>query len=48
LRFYSKGNSGGNLHKYWELYFDRAEHQRIQGGFVWDWADQGEKTSRVQ
>jgi beta-galactosidase/beta-glucuronidase len=36
------GNSGGGLHKYWELYFNRAQHPRIQGGFIWDWVDQGE------
>jgi beta-galactosidase len=36
------GNSGGNLHKYWAVYFNRSDHPRIQGGFIWDWADQGE------
>jgi hypothetical protein len=36
------GNSGGGLHKHWELYFNRAQHPRIQGGFIWDWVDQGE------
>jgi hypothetical protein len=39
---YDTGNSGGGLHKYWELYFSRAQHPRIQGGFIWDWVDQGE------
>ena len=32
------GNSVGNLQDYWD-YFD--EHREIQGGFIWDWVDQG-------
>ena len=35
---HSMGNSTGNLDEYWELI--RA-HQGLQGGFIWDWADQG-------
>ena len=38
---YLIGNSGGNLSKDWELYWDKSEHPRIQGGFIWDWVDQG-------
>ncbi|VBB05722.1 beta galactosidase small chain [Lucifera butyrica] len=33
---YSKSNSLGNFHKYWE-YVDK--YPRFQGGFVWDWCD---------
>lgn len=33
---YSKGNSNGNVHKYWDLI---DEYRRFQGGFVWDWQD---------
>lgn len=33
---YAKGNSTGNVCKYW----DRIQaHSRFQGGFVWDWRD---------
>ncbi|CAN0529821.1 unnamed protein product, partial [Laminaria digitata] len=35
---HAMGNSNGNLHKYWEIF--RA-HRRLQGGFIWDWVDQG-------
>ncbi|MBL7198814.1 MAG: DUF4981 domain-containing protein [Anaerolineae bacterium] len=35
---HSMGNSPGNLKEYWEAI--RA-HKRLQGGFVWDWVDQG-------
>lgn len=33
---YSKGNSNGNVFKFWEM-VDRWA--RFQGGFVWDWSD---------
>merc|ERR1719188_1763830 len=34
------GNSNGSLHSYWELFWSEApEHRRLQGGFVWEWAD---------
>jgi beta-galactosidase len=33
---YAKGNSNGNVFKYWEL---ADELPRFQGGFIWDWAD---------
>lgn len=35
---HAMGNSNGNLHKYWQLF---RSHPRCQGGFVWDWVDQG-------
>ena len=39
---YAKGNSNGNVFKYWELV---DELPRFQGGFIWDWADKAlEKT----
>jgi len=40
---HAMGNSNGSLADYWDL----IEHSRgLQGGFIWDWVDQGiEKTS---
>lgn len=35
---HAMGNSNGNLEKYWKLF---RSHPRCQGGFVWDWVDQG-------
>ncbi|MFH1006033.1 MAG: glycoside hydrolase family 2 TIM barrel-domain containing protein [Candidatus Latescibacterota bacterium] len=35
---HSMGNSTGNLTEYWEAI---AQYKRLQGGFVWDWVDQG-------
>lgn len=35
---HAMGNSNGGLHEYWRL-FDT--HPNIQGGFIWDWCDQG-------
>jgi hypothetical protein len=32
------GNSGGNLNEYWESFH---RFPRMQGGFIWDWVDQG-------
>ncbi|CAK9111531.1 Beta-galactosidase (Beta-gal) (Lactase) [Durusdinium trenchii] len=37
---HAMGNSNGNLHQYWKL-FRSPEHPRMQGGFIWDWVDQG-------
>lgn len=34
---HSMGNSVGNFHKYWNLFYD---YPRMQGGFTWDWVDQ--------
>lgn len=35
---HSMGNATGNLHEYWQIV---NRHGRVQGGFVWDWVDQG-------
>ena len=35
---HSMGNSTGNLKEYWDAI---AAHRRLQGGFIWDWVDQG-------
>ncbi|MFC6825127.1 glycoside hydrolase family 2 TIM barrel-domain containing protein [Halopelagius fulvigenes] len=35
---HAMGNGPGNLREYWDLFY---EHDRLQGGFVWDWLDQG-------
>ena len=31
------GNSNGGLADYWAAF---RTHRSIQGGFIWDWADQ--------
>jgi beta-galactosidase len=35
---HAMGNSVGNLQDYWDVIL---EHRHLQGGFIWDWADQG-------
>ena len=35
---HAMGNSVGNLQDYWD-FFDK--HKQLQGGFIWDWVDQG-------
>jgi beta-galactosidase len=35
---HSMGNSLGNFKKYWDAYY---QYPRLQGGFTWDWVDQG-------
>ena len=35
---HSMGNSTGNLKEYWEAI---ERYKRLQGGFIWDWVDQG-------
>ncbi len=35
---HAMGNSNGNLLEYWELI---RKHECLQGGFIWDWMDQG-------
>ena len=35
---HSMGNATGNLPEYWEIV---ARYPRVQGGFIWDWVDQG-------
>ncbi|CAN7434956.1 DUF4981 domain-containing protein [Phenylobacterium sp. LjRoot225] len=34
-----QGNSGGTLKDYWDVIY--AYPKKLQGGFVWDWVDQG-------
>jgi beta-galactosidase len=39
---HAMGNSNGGLDRYWELFWRTdGEYRRLQGGFVWDWIDQG-------
>lgn len=41
---HAMGNSLGGFYKYWEAF---REYPRLQGGFIWDWVDQGlEKTDQ--
>lgn len=35
---HAMGNSSGNLKEYWETI---RENHALQGGFIWDWVDQG-------
>ena len=35
---HAMGNSSGNMKEYWDAVY---AHPRLQGGFVWDWVDQG-------
>lgn len=35
---HAMGNSVGNLQDYWNAI---EEHSELQGGFIWDWVDQG-------
>ncbi|MCB0106543.1 MAG: DUF4981 domain-containing protein, partial [Caldilineaceae bacterium] len=35
---HSMGNSTGNLKEYWDAIH---RYKRLQGGFIWDWMDQG-------
>jgi 3-dehydroquinate dehydratase type II len=35
---HAMGNSTGNLKEYWQAI---ESHPRLQGGFIWDWVDQG-------
>lgn len=38
---HAMGNSSGNFQKYWDI-INSSKH--MQGGFIWDWVDQGLKT----
>ncbi|WP_258104235.1 glycoside hydrolase family 2 TIM barrel-domain containing protein [Marinoscillum sp. MHG1-6] len=38
---HAMGNSNGNFQKYWDMIMG-SKH--MQGGFIWDWVDQGLKT----
>ena len=35
---HAMGNSNGNLKEYWDAFYT---YERLQGGFIWDWVDQG-------
>lgn len=35
---HAMGNSVGNLRDYWDVI---EAHEQLQGGFIWDWVDQG-------
>ena len=35
---HAMGNSTGNLQDYWDVI---EEYSKLQGGFIWDWVDQG-------
>ncbi|MCE0495681.1 beta-galactosidase [Vibrio salinus] len=35
---HAMGNSLGSFHEYWDAFRD---YPRLQGGFIWDWVDQG-------
>jgi len=35
---HAMGNSNGNFQEYWDLV---EENRQVQGGFIWDWVDQG-------
>ena len=35
---HAMGNSVGNLQDYWDIIED---YRQLQGGFIWDWVDQG-------
>ncbi|HPR18642.1 MAG TPA: glycoside hydrolase family 2 TIM barrel-domain containing protein [Candidatus Cloacimonadota bacterium] len=35
---HAMGNSTGNLQDYWDVI---EKHPQLQGGFIWDWVDQG-------
>jgi beta-galactosidase len=35
---HAMGNSLGSFSDYWDIF---REHPRLQGGFIWDWVDQG-------
>jgi len=35
---HAMGNSNGNLQEYWDLFYNIPN---VQGGYVWDWKDQG-------
>lgn len=39
---HAMGNSNGNFREYWDI-IQSAKH--MQGGFIWDWVDQGLRTN---
>ncbi|MDR1340590.1 MAG: DUF4981 domain-containing protein [Prevotellaceae bacterium] len=42
---HAMGNSLGNFKEYWEV-IENPEYKTLQGGFIWDWIDQGLKVTR--
>ncbi len=40
---HAMGNSTGNLDLYWDAVYDK-ECKHFQGGYIWDWVDQGIRT----
>lgn len=44
---HSMNNSNGNLHLYWEKFWDPSI-PRLQGGFIWDMIDQGLRKTTKQ
>ena len=41
---HAMGNSSGNFKQYWDII---RGSKRMQGGFIWDWVDQGLKTKNA-
>ncbi len=35
---HAMGNSNGNMKEFWDVFY---EYEQAQGGFIWDWIDQG-------
>jgi beta-galactosidase len=35
---HAMGNSSGNMKEFWDVFY---AHEQAQGGFIWDWIDQG-------
>ena len=42
---HAMGNSTGNLKEYWDAI---RKYPKLQGGFIWDWVDQGLLRDRVE
>jgi beta-galactosidase len=42
---HAMGNSLGNFKEYWEV-IENPEYKTLQGGFIWDWVDQGFQVTR--
>ncbi len=42
---HAMGNSLGNFKDYWEV-IENPEYPTLQGGFIWDWIDQGFEVTR--
>ncbi|MDR3189097.1 MAG: DUF4981 domain-containing protein [Prevotellaceae bacterium] len=42
---HAMGNSLGNFREYWEV-IENPKYPTLQGGFIWDWIDQGFQVTR--